>query len=94
MRLTGKNIFQLEKIAKALANHQRIKILSLLGSKKEMSLGEIADAFNKDYKTIAEHMRRLILGGLVHKRKEGTIVYFYLSSLGKNVIKLLPKLIS
>ncbi|GIW66821.1 MAG: hypothetical protein KatS3mg095_0719 [Candidatus Parcubacteria bacterium] len=94
MKLTGKEIFQIEKIAKALANHQRIKILSLLEGKEEMSLGEIADTFNKDYKTIAEHMRRLVLGGLVHKRREGTVVYFYLSPLGKNVIKLLPELIS
>ncbi|GIW65426.1 MAG: hypothetical protein KatS3mg093_405 [Candidatus Parcubacteria bacterium] len=94
MKLTGKEIFQIEKIAKALANHQRIKILLLLEDKEEMSLGEIADAFNKDYKTIAEHTRRLVLGGLVHKRREGTIVYFRLSPLGQNILKILPEFIS
>jgi hypothetical protein len=30
MKLSGKEIFQIEKIAKALANHQREKILKLL----------------------------------------------------------------
>ncbi len=66
----------------------------LLEDKEEMSLGEIADVFNKDYKTIAEHMRRLVLGGLVHKRREGIIVYFRLSPLGQNVLKILSSLIS
>jgi DNA-binding transcriptional ArsR family regulator len=45
MKLSGKEIFQIEKIAKALANHQRIKILYLLEDKEEVSLGEIADSF-------------------------------------------------
>jgi DNA-binding transcriptional ArsR family regulator len=71
MKLSGKEIFQIEKITKALANHQRIKILYLLEDKKEVSLGEIADSFNKDYKTITEHLGRLVLGGLVHKRRAG-----------------------
>jgi hypothetical protein len=36
MKLGGKEIFQIEKIAKALANHQRIKILYLLEDKKSV----------------------------------------------------------
>ncbi len=94
MKFSGKEIFQLEKIAKGLANHQRIKILSLLENKEEMSLGEIADEFKKDYKTIAEHLRRLVLAGLVHKRREGLLVYFRLSPLGQKVLKILPKIFS
>jgi DNA-binding transcriptional ArsR family regulator len=94
MKLGGKEIFQIEKIAKALANHQRIKILYLLEDKEEMSLGEIADSFNKDYKTIAEHLRRLVLGGLVHKRRAGVMVYFRLSPLGEKILRLLPQMLS
>jgi len=94
MKLTGKEIFQIEKIAKSLANHQRIKILYLLEDKEEMSLGEIVDSFNKDYKTIAEHLRRLVLGGLVHKRRVGVMVYFKLSPLGEKILKLLPQMLS
>ena len=36
MKLSGKEIFQIEKIKKALANYQRIKILLLLENKEEM----------------------------------------------------------
>jgi DNA-binding transcriptional ArsR family regulator len=93
MKLSGKEIFQIEKIAKALANHQRIKILYLLKNKEEVSLGEITDFFNKNYKTIAEHLRRLVLGGLVYKRREGVIVYFRLSPLGGKILKLLPQML-
>jgi DNA-binding transcriptional ArsR family regulator len=93
MKLGGKEIFQIEKIAKALANHQRIKILYLLEDKEEMSLGEISDSFNKDYKTIAEHLRRLVLGGLVHKRRDGVMVYFRLSPLGEKILRLLPQML-
>jgi DNA-binding transcriptional ArsR family regulator len=94
MKLDNKEIFQIEKIAKALANHQRIKILYLLQGKEEKSLGEIADYFNKDYKTIAEHLRRLVLSALVHKRREGVLVYFRLSSLGEKILTLLPQMLS
>ncbi len=94
MRLSGKDIFQLERISKALANHHRIKILYFLEDKGEMFLGDIADSFDKDYKTIAEHLRRLVLGGLVHKRREGQFVYFRLSPLGQKIVQILPKIIS
>jgi DNA-binding transcriptional ArsR family regulator len=59
-----------------------------------VSLGEIADSFKKDYKTIAEHLRRLVLGGLVRKRRAGVMVYFRLSPPGEKILKLLPQMLS
>ena len=86
-----KEVFQIERVAKALANHNRVKILFLLQSKGELSLADIAEHFHKDYKTIAEHMRRLLIGGMVYRKRKGINVIFTLSPQGEKVLSLLQK---
>jgi len=83
---------KLERIVRGFSNHRRIEILDLLEKKPELSLIEIANELNINFKTASEHVRRLAIAGLVLKRSEGSAVRHCLSSLGKLTLKFLRTL--
>lgn len=82
----------LERIVKGFANHRRIEILYLLSRKPELSVFEIADELNINFKTASEHIRRLALAGLVMKRNEGSAVRHALTFQGNVILKFLRTL--
>jgi len=88
----GNRYLQLERFAKGFANHRRIQIMDMLAADPELSLGEIADAFKSDYQTIAVHVQKLALSGLVMKRHDGTHVRHALTTLGERTLKFLRSL--
>ena len=87
-----KNVRELERVTKGVANHRRIAILSLLGRQPGLTLGDIADRLHINMKTAAEHLRRLAAAGLVEKRYEGRSVCHTLTSVGRNILTFLRKL--
>ena len=78
---------ELEKVWKGVANHRRIQIVDLLEKKPELSVSDIAEQISIDFRTASEHLRKLVLGGLVMKRHEGTLVRHALTSRGKDILK-------
>lgn len=87
-----KNFRKLERIVRGFSNHRRIEILDLLERKPELSLIEIANELNINFKTASEHARRLAIAGLVLKRSEAAAVRHCLSPLGKLTLKFLRTL--
>lgn len=87
-----KNPKYLEKVMKGVANHRRIEILTLLERMPELALFEIADMLEINFKTASEHVRRLVIPGLVMKRYAGKTVRHALSAGGKNILKFLRTL--
>jgi DNA-binding MarR family transcriptional regulator len=83
---------KLERLVKGYANHRRIEIGMLLERMPELSLTEIAEKLCVNFKTIAEHTRRLVLSGLVWKRNDGRAVRHVLSPRGKLFLKFLRTL--
>lgn len=83
---------RLERIVKGFANHRRIEILMLLEKSPEMSLSEIADKLNINFKTASEHTIRLAIAGLVMKRDDGNAVRHALTTRGKSILKFLRTL--
>lgn len=83
---------QLERIVKGIANHRRIEILTLLAKRPELSVIEIAEALEVNFKTISEHVRRLALAGLVMKRNAGSAVRHALTSRGSLTLMFLRTL--
>ncbi len=55
----------------------------------EADLEEIATKLQVNYKTISEHMRRLVIAGLVEKRHESVIVHHKLSDRGMEILNFL-----
>lgn len=83
---------QLERVAKGFANHRRIEIMQLLARQPELSLSDIAEALEINFKTASEHTRRLAIAGLVMKRNEGNAVRHALTAPGKSILKFLRTL--
>lgn len=83
---------KLEKVARGFSNHRRIQIMGLLAEQPQLSVFEVADALNVNFKTISEHLRRLTIAGLVAKRNVGSEVEHTLSERGRIILKFLRTL--
>ena len=86
------NYRQLERIVRGFSNHRRIEILKLLEKYPELSVVEISEKLDVNFKTIAEHIRRLTIAGLVMKRSVGASVSHRLTKRGKEVLNFLRTL--
>jgi DNA-binding transcriptional ArsR family regulator len=78
---------QIERIIKGFANHRRIEILELLKKQPELSVIEISEKININFKTASEHIRKLTIAGLIIKRWAGHAVRHKLTSRGEQVLK-------
>jgi len=88
----NRNYKRLERIIKGFANHRRIQILELLKENPELSVFEISDSLNINFKTASEHIRRLAIAGLVMKRSSGLNVRHKLTDLDAAILKFLKTL--
>ena len=79
----AKNAKQLERHFKGMANHRRIDILLLIAKRDGLTLDNIAEYLDCNFKTISEHTRKLAQAGLVNKKYKGRSVLHSLSPYGK-----------
>lgn len=79
----------MERHLKGMANHHRIDILFLVGSRNKITLEEIIQILHANPKTIGEHTRRLFLAGLINKQYNGRYVEHSLSPYGKIFVNFL-----
>jgi predicted transcriptional regulator len=80
---------KLEAIVRGFSNHRRIQIMGLLADKPRLSVLGVAAELNVNFKTIAEHLRRLTAAGLVAKRNRGSAVEHALTDRGATILKFL-----
>lgn len=64
----------------------------MLRKKPEMSVEEVAEALNINFRTSSEHLRRLAGAGLVMKRNDNTSVRHRLTSRGESILLFLGTL--
>ena len=83
---------ELELIVKGFANHRRIEILILLSKQPKLTVDQISELLEVNYKTVSEHTRRLYISGLVSKKYKGAAVLHELTPLGKRILKFLRTL--
>ncbi len=74
---------QLERYFKGAANHRRIEILLLVKENEGITVEDIADRLQCNFKTISEHTRRLVQAGLLNKKYRGRAVAHSLSPYGQ-----------
>ena len=84
-----KNSNQLERHFKGLANHWRISILILVGKKSGITLDQITNELNANFKTISEHTRKLAQSGLLNKKYQGRNVVHSLSPYGEKLVEFI-----
>ena len=81
---TAKTPKQLERHMKGAANHRRIQILQLVAKHEGITVDDIAQKLDCNFKTISEHTRRLAQTGLLNKTYRGHTVEHRLSPYGKS----------
>ena len=84
-----KSAKQLERYFKGAANHWRLEILFLLAApenKKGLTLKQIVKKLHGNMKTLSEHTHRLLKGGLINKKYEGSSVIHTPSPYGQRFI--------
>ena len=87
-----KSYYQLERIVKGVANHRRIEILELLKQSPELSLENISEKLDVNFKTLSEHIKRLAAAGVVLKRYEGHSGRHKITNRGLIILKCLRTL--
>ncbi len=87
-----KNKKELERIVRGVSNHRRIEILTLLSKSPDLSVIAISERLNVNFKTIAEHTRRLYLTGMIEKNIKGAQVQHKLTPRGRCTLKFLRTL--
>ena len=87
-----KSFRELERLVRGFSNHRRIQILCMLKKRPEMSVEEVADVLNINFRTSSEHLRRLAIAGLVMKRNDNTSVRHRLTSRGESILLFLGTL--
>lgn len=69
----------LAEVAKALANGRRAELIDTL-AQGERSVEELAEVIGQSVANTSQHLQRLLRAGLVTTRREGTRIYYSLSS--------------
>ena len=82
----------LERLVRGFANHRRIQIMELLKKEPELSVDEVTEKLGINYKTAADHLRRLTIAGLLLKRSDSVSIRHKLTPRALNVLKFLRTL--
>ena len=80
MNMKEQKLKQTTKIAKALADENRIRILCLLKNKKDLCVCEITDIIGLAQPTISSHLKLLENAGLIESFKDGLWVNYNINS--------------
>lgn len=83
---------QTARIGRGVANHRRVQLLRLLDTKPGLSVGQIARQLKLRQPTATEHLKKMIEGGLVIRRRQGTSARIELTDRGRAVLKFLGTL--
>lgn len=93
IRRAGARSKRLERVVKGFANHRRIEILELLALHPDLCVGQICDALKIEIRTASEHLRRLVIAGLLVRRYEGREVKHNLTGRAQDILRFLDTLV-
>ncbi len=78
--MSGIELKNIEKIIKALADKNRLRIVYLLNEKQDLCVCEITDIIGLSQPTISSHLRLLENAGLIESYKDGLWVNYNINS--------------
>lgn len=81
----------MERHFKGVANHRRIRILLLVAQRPDITQEEIIAELNGNQKTVSEHIRRLVIAGLVEKEYAGRSLLHRLTPYGQIFVDFIRK---
>jgi len=83
---------KLERIVRGFSNYRRIQILELLAKKPDLSIFNISEELDVNFKTISAHASRLLNAGALSKKEDFTSVRHKLTPRGKAILMFLRTL--
>ncbi len=78
--MSENDLKNIEKIIKALADKNRLRIVYLLNEKQDLCVCEITDIIGLSQPTISSHLRLLENAGLIESDKDGLWVNYNIDS--------------
>ena len=83
----------LERVMKALANRRRLAALRIIKKRKEISVGDLAEALRLSFKATSKHLALLVGAGILEKEQRSIQMFFSLApdmpEPGKRIVSLL-----
>ena len=67
---------QIAKVAKALADDNRLQIYRSIATEQEINCGDICSAQVVGHATVSHHLRILTEAGLIDSRRQGQFIYY------------------
>ena len=67
---------QIAKVAKALSDETRLKILQQIASQDEVNCGELCETQVVGHATVSHHLRVLTEANLIEARRQGQFIYY------------------
>jgi ArsR family transcriptional regulator len=64
---------------RALSDPTRLRIIDLLRTSEEASVGELTEALGASQQNVSKHLSALLAGGFVARRKQGTSSIYRIS---------------
>ncbi len=81
------NEVSIEKIVKGFANKKRIDIIYLLNDKPGLSVADISEELNIEFKNASAHIGKLAGAGILFKKSLGNLVTHFLTKRGKSILQ-------
>ena len=78
--MSENDLKNIEKIIKALADKNRLRMIYLLNEKQDLCVCEITDIIGLSQPTISSHLRLLENAGLIESYKDGLWVNYNINS--------------
>ncbi len=78
-----KNSKQLERHFKGVSSYRRIEIIILVQKNPSITLDKISENLDANYKTISDHVSRLVRSGLISRKQKGINAEYILTPYGK-----------
>jgi len=91
---TIKNIKEIEKILKVLANKRRLAIIKYLKKNKEAKVGDIADEINLSFKATSKHLSLLFNANIVGKEQRSLQMWYKISPTQNYISKYISNQLS
>lgn len=82
-----KNIKEIERILKVLANRRRLAIIQYLRKNKEAKVGDIADEIKLSFKATSKHLGLLLNADIVEREQRSLQMWYTLSPTQNYIAK-------
>jgi DNA-binding transcriptional ArsR family regulator len=83
----------LERVMKALANRRRLSALHIIKARREINVGDLAEALKLSFKATSKHLAVLTGAGLLEKEQRSLQMFFSISpdipEAAKRVLRLM-----